>query len=37
MRLEEIVEELHIEFVVFHDKDSLGHPWGPLAAGGRLS
>src|SRR5215469_3078838 len=26
MRLEKIVEELHVELVVFHNQDGLGHP-----------
>jgi histidinol phosphatase-like enzyme len=26
MRLEKIVKELHVELVVFHNQDGLGHP-----------
>src|SRR5690606_32374066 len=35
VRFQEIVEELHIQFVVFHDQDGFGHsppPWRPAAS-----
>jgi hypothetical protein len=34
MRLQKIVEELHIELVVFHNQDGFGHPsFHPRSAG----
>jgi hypothetical protein len=31
MSLQQIAKELHVELVVFHDQDGLGHPGTPSA------
>jgi hypothetical protein len=30
MRFQQVVEELHVELIVFHDEDGFGHPDVPL-------